>query len=227
MTTTPSMWMVSSTARMASTAAWSAAILSPRPIQAALASAAASVTRTSSRARLRSGRWVLTGFMEASDGAGRLALELGLALAHERAGEHQQRARQGDEPAVLQAQERVARARPVDQAVVGDQAERRDRDDHRHLAAGPRQRVVVGDDPGEDQRRDRGGEQEPAHRRMDVPAREVLVDQVVAGVDVVPRQEEPDGEQDAAIYRDPFAPLHPPDIHGAGPYRTRSGEGSA
>ena len=36
-------------------AAWSAAILSPRPTQRAAASAAASVTRTSSRARLRSG----------------------------------------------------------------------------------------------------------------------------------------------------------------------------
>ena len=41
---------------MPSTAAWSAASLSPRPIQRALLSAAASVTRTSSSARLRSGR---------------------------------------------------------------------------------------------------------------------------------------------------------------------------
>src|SRR5579872_150698 len=40
---------------MASTAAWSAASLSPRPISRAAASAAASVTRTSSSARLRSG----------------------------------------------------------------------------------------------------------------------------------------------------------------------------
>ncbi len=43
------------TACIPSTAAWSAATLSPRPIQRALASAAASVTRTSSSARLRSG----------------------------------------------------------------------------------------------------------------------------------------------------------------------------
>ncbi len=54
-TTTPSMWTVCSTACMPSTAAWSAASLSPRPTQRAACSAAASVTRTSSSARLRSG----------------------------------------------------------------------------------------------------------------------------------------------------------------------------
>src|SRR5260370_227426 len=42
--------------RMPSTAAWSASSLSPWPTRGAHASAAASVTRTSSRARLRSGR---------------------------------------------------------------------------------------------------------------------------------------------------------------------------
>ena len=55
MTTTPSMWMRSSTRCMPSTAAWSAASLSPMPTQVALARAAASVTRASSSARLRSG----------------------------------------------------------------------------------------------------------------------------------------------------------------------------
>ena len=59
-TTTPSMWIVWSTACMPSTAAWSAASLSPRPIQRALARAAASVTRTSSSARLRSGVTFIT-----------------------------------------------------------------------------------------------------------------------------------------------------------------------
>src|SRR5437868_9148358 len=49
------MTTVSSMARIASTAAWSAAILSPRPIQRPAPIAAASVTRTSSSARLRSG----------------------------------------------------------------------------------------------------------------------------------------------------------------------------
>src|SRR4051794_8351800 len=55
MTTTPAMFTVPSISRMASTAAWSAASLSPRPTQRPAASAAASVTRTSSSARLRSG----------------------------------------------------------------------------------------------------------------------------------------------------------------------------
>src|SRR5918999_1639178 len=59
-TTTPSMATVSSIRRMASTAAWSAASLSPRPIQRPAASAAASVTRTTSRARLRSGAALVT-----------------------------------------------------------------------------------------------------------------------------------------------------------------------
>src|SRR3954447_7994506 len=55
MTTMPSIATVDSTTRMASTAAPSAPSLSPRPIQREAASAAASVTRTSSMARLRSG----------------------------------------------------------------------------------------------------------------------------------------------------------------------------
>src|SRR5579885_59482 len=50
------MTTVSSIARIASTAAWSAAFLSPRPIQRPAPIAAASVTRTSSSARLRAGR---------------------------------------------------------------------------------------------------------------------------------------------------------------------------
>src|SRR5436309_336767 len=55
MTTMPSMATVARTTRMASTAAPSAPSLSPRPIHRDAASAAASVTRTSSMARLRSG----------------------------------------------------------------------------------------------------------------------------------------------------------------------------
>src|SRR4051794_32114627 len=49
------MFTVSSTLRIASTAAWSADSFSPRPIHRAAAIAAASVTRTSSSAMLRSG----------------------------------------------------------------------------------------------------------------------------------------------------------------------------
>src|SRR5581483_1648916 len=55
MTTMPSIDTPDRTARMASTAAPSADSLSPRPIQRAAAMAAASVTRTSSMPRLRSG----------------------------------------------------------------------------------------------------------------------------------------------------------------------------
>src|SRR5919197_479343 len=54
-TTTPVIDTEPSTARMASTAAWSTSSLSPKPIFREAAIAAASVTRTSSRARLRSG----------------------------------------------------------------------------------------------------------------------------------------------------------------------------
>src|SRR5438309_2594007 len=53
MTTTPSISIFPSERRMAPPAAPSAVFLSPRPIQRALARAPASVTRTSSRARLR------------------------------------------------------------------------------------------------------------------------------------------------------------------------------
>src|SRR5947208_7460969 len=55
MTTMPSIGTVCRTTRMASTAAPSAPFLSPRPIHRDAASAAASVTRTSSNAKLRSG----------------------------------------------------------------------------------------------------------------------------------------------------------------------------
>src|SRR5829696_8021695 len=55
MTTTPFMLTVPMSARIASTAAPSPPFLSPRPTQRPAAMAAASVTRTSSMARLRSG----------------------------------------------------------------------------------------------------------------------------------------------------------------------------
>src|SRR5215471_795453 len=55
MTTIPCIETVLIMRRIASTAAWSAAFLSPRPIQREANVAADSVTRTSSSARLRSG----------------------------------------------------------------------------------------------------------------------------------------------------------------------------
>ena len=73
MTTTPSMEMLDRTIRMALTAAPSAPSLSPRPIHRDAASAAASVTRTSSMARLRSGAWgvVVTNHDDSGWGRGR------------------------------------------------------------------------------------------------------------------------------------------------------------
>src|ERR671920_276237 len=56
MTTVPFMPIVEIITRIALTATASAPFLSPRPTQRPAAMAAASVTRTSSRARLRSGR---------------------------------------------------------------------------------------------------------------------------------------------------------------------------
>src|SRR4051794_23514528 len=55
MTTTPFIDTVETSWRIALTAAWSAPFLSPRPTHRPAAMAAASVTRTSSRARFRSG----------------------------------------------------------------------------------------------------------------------------------------------------------------------------
>src|SRR5262245_22131016 len=54
MTTRPLMWTLPSSLRMASTAALSAAFSSPRPLNLAAAMAAASVTRATSRTRMRS-----------------------------------------------------------------------------------------------------------------------------------------------------------------------------
>src|SRR5512132_2948118 len=55
MTTMPRIETVLIISRIRSTAAWSAAFFSPRPTQRAAPIAAASVTRTSSSARFRSG----------------------------------------------------------------------------------------------------------------------------------------------------------------------------
>src|SRR5262245_59469873 len=54
MTTRPLMWTLPSSLRMASTAALSAAFSSPRPLNLAAEIAAASVTRATSRTRMRS-----------------------------------------------------------------------------------------------------------------------------------------------------------------------------
>ena len=74
---------------------------------------------------------------------------------------------------------------PVDDPDVGDEAERDDPDDRRHLAARPRQLVVADDDPQQDDRRERGREQQPAQDRVRVERRHRVADAVHVGVAVV------------------------------------------
>src|SRR3954470_6942811 len=136
-TTMPSMRTLSSIMRMASTAAWSAASLSPIPVSRAAARAAYSVTRTRSSARLRSGRRPVGSGVKPSEGSGRLSLDLGLLLAHDRAHEHEDRPQQHPVPADLQLDRPAGIAGPVDDTGVEDDAEGGDRHDGGHLAAGP------------------------------------------------------------------------------------------
>src|SRR3954453_9275571 len=157
---------VSSIRRMASTAAPSADSFSPSPTQRAAASAPYSVTRTSSIARLRSGRAPEgSGIVAKLHDARRLAPADALRLAHEAAERDAGRAEEPDEVADLDRDVdvvRVVATRPAeDDPVHEDQGEGRDPDDHRHLARSPGQLVPASDDVGEDERRDAGGDQEP------------------------------------------------------------------
>src|SRR5687768_6744377 len=119
---------------MASTAAWSASSLSPRPTQRAAASAAASVTRTSSSARLRSGALVSRRSC-AITLVSRLAIAGGYRELAERSGrapnrptarhlyrrctdQHRERARESQVPTDVEADEAAVLADPVDQAVI-------------------------------------------------------------------------------------------------------------
>src|SRR3954452_13952733 len=154
MTTTPSMCTEPSRTRMASTAAWSAASLSPFPTRRADASAAASVTRTSSSARLRSG-WVASSGVMALDGPRWLAWSLYRGGPRGRPDEHQHAPQQGDEDADAQMGQARGLPRLVDERHVADEPDCGYRADRRHLTPRPRQSVAAIDDPGEDQRRER------------------------------------------------------------------------
>src|SRR2546430_1399976 len=74
MTTVPSMASASKARRIASTAAWSASFLLPRPISRAQEIAAISVTRTTSSARFLSIPFLLEHRCHRLGDAGRLAL---------------------------------------------------------------------------------------------------------------------------------------------------------
>src|SRR3954452_18817468 len=122
---------------MASTAAPSAFSFSPSPTQRAAASAPYSVTRTSSMARLRSGRAPLgSTTMRNLQDAGGLAPAYRLRLPHEAAERDARRADQSDPIADLDRDVdvlRVVAARPSeDDAVHEVHRERRDADDLRH-----------------------------------------------------------------------------------------------
>src|SRR5918994_4325328 len=167
-TTTPSIATVSASIRRAPTAAPSAPSLSPRPIQRAQASAAYSVVRTSSMARLRSGfgaasmrrtlydaRWLASGLVN------------GLAQV---AGHQQpERSEQAHEPAHAEAHLDAGLRFAQDDPVAEDQAHGRDAHDHGHLAGLPGQLVPARDDPGEDERREAGSHQQEVERREDLP----------------------------------------------------------
>src|SRR3954452_24937737 len=140
---------------MASTAAPSAFSFSPRPTQRAAASAPYSVTRTSSMARLRSGPAPLRSTpMRNLQAAGGLAPANRLRLSHEAAERDARGPEQPDPVADLDRDVdvlRIVAARPAeDDAVHEDQRERRDADDHRHLARPPREVMSPADDVGED-----------------------------------------------------------------------------
>src|SRR3954468_14941262 len=152
-TTMPSIWTVSSISRMASTAAPSAFSFSPSPTQRAAASAPYSVTRTSSMARLRSGRAPAASVISHHP---RWLAAYASRLAHESAERDARAAHEPDPVTDLDRDVHVLRVVSAwsseDDAVDEDQRERRDPHDHRHLPRPPGQVVAAGDDVGEDER---------------------------------------------------------------------------
>src|SRR3954471_7798588 len=220
---------------MASTAAPSAFSFSPSPTQRAAASAPYSVTRTSSIARLRSGRAPLVSGMDRHGAcatlqdARRLASSDALRLTHEAAEGDAGRPRQPDPVADLDRDVdavRVVAAGPAeDDPVDQDQRERGDADDHRHLARAPGQLVAAGDDVGEDERRDARADQQPVEDAVGAERREGAAVAVELRVGVAPRRhaalvatggepvEEERAEQDRrAEEADQLGALDPPDV---------------
>ena len=133
----------------------------------AAASAAASVTRTSSRARLRSGRCVIarTGSKWSRAACG---VDLGLAVAHDRAGEHRAPAPSSATNQPNCSSDEAARVARLAIRPTRSRAGRTRRSPTTEVIS-PRGHDSAwsrGDDPGEDQRRERAGEQEPAHDRV-------------------------------------------------------------
>src|SRR4051812_10343075 len=226
----PSILTVSSISRMASTAAPSAFSFSPRPTQRAAASAPYSVTRTSSIARLRSGRApAASGIARNLQDAGGLAPAYALGLSDEAAESDARRAHETHHVPDLDRDVYVVRivaAGPAeDDAVDEDQREGRDADDHRHLARPPCEVVPAGDDVGEDERRHARGHEQPVEDAVGPERREAATVAVQRGVRVAalgvaaavaarrePRQEERDEEDRRADEADDLRALHAPDV---------------
>src|SRR5215208_1450259 len=161
---------VSSNSRIASTAAASAPSLSPRPIQRAQASAAYSVVRTSSIARLRSGLDAPDSMSRTLYDARRLARGLVDGLAQIARGEQAQRRQETHEIANPETDIDAVSGAPEDDPVTEDQHERNDPNDHRHLPRLPGQRVPARDDPGEDERRGAGRHEQPVEHAEHLPS---------------------------------------------------------
>src|SRR5215210_6560409 len=214
-TTVPSMRTVSRSRRMASTAAWSAASLSPRPIQRAEASAAASVTRTSSSARLRSGAPSDSAAMTPpvaaappssartsprSSDAGWLFLHR-LVLAQRPGHQDANGSEEGDGVAPLEADLDGA-GLPEDDPIHEDEQKRDEPQDRGELAAVPAQFVAAHDDPGKDERHDRDQNQRVLEEveglpRVSHPVMALDLRVLVEPVGAEPGQEGRDEEQDA------------------------------
>ena len=167
-TTMPSMWIVCSTACMPSTAAWSAASLSPMPTQRAggerrgLGDAHELEREVAVRDFARGHRTVTPGGLRGVRWSTRGTEPPTVMRIVPRSAIHQP----------MPSADLARRlAGPVDDAVVDDEAERDDPDDRGHLAARPRQLVVADDDVEQDDRRERRGEEQIAQDRVRVPAR--------------------------------------------------------
>src|SRR4051794_6255601 len=186
MTTTPSIWTVSSIRRIASTAAPSAVSFSPRPTQRAAASAPYSVTRTSSMARLRSGRAGVVASTAPGNlhDSGWLFRVGGQGLSERAAREHQEGSEQAHEPADLEHHVDGVAGLAEHQAVQDDQREGDHADDHRDLARLPAEFVPAGDDVRQDERREAGRQQEPVQVLEGLAAGELAAHAVVYRVRV-------------------------------------------
>src|SRR5918996_3602027 len=107
------------------------------------------------------------------DRAGRLAGPDALGLADEAANENADRPSERDKVPELEPDLRVGLARLAeDDPVQQDQDDRGHPDDHRDLAGAPVEHVPADHDPGEDERRAAGRDEQRVERAERLPAGE-------------------------------------------------------